>query len=55
MMTKRWAERRAASGAEAKPASRKRGRKKRVMSAEARKRISDAQRKRWAEQRKAAK
>jgi hypothetical protein len=31
------------------------GRKDRVMSAEARKRIGDAQRKRWAAQRKAAK
>jgi hypothetical protein len=52
MMTKRWAERRAAAGG-AKSAA-KRGRK-RFMSEEARRRISEAQKKRWAEHRKANK
>lgn len=52
MMTKRWAERRKATGgAEAKPRKRKRS----GISAEGRKRISEMMKKRWAERRKAAK
>lgn len=51
MMTKRWAERRKASGVETSAAPKR----KRRISAEARKRISDAQKRRWAEHRKAAK
>lgn len=50
MMTKRWADRRAAAGTQPNPGRKRGGRRK--MSAEARKRISDAQKKRWAEQRK---
>jgi hypothetical protein len=51
MMTKRWAERRAASG---KPA-RSRKRKRSNISPEGRKRISEMMKKRWPERRKAAK
>lgn len=51
MMTKRWAERRAAAGSKTPSRKRKRG----GISAEGRKRISEMMKKRWAERRKAAK
>jgi hypothetical protein len=54
MMTKRWAERRKATGEGTAKSARTRKRKGGI-SAEGRKRISEMMKKRWAERRKAAK